>query len=319
MAARSSRVLLETNESRYFLPDQEWLIPSSIGYREAMAGIVWVRLLTYFGEQHEVRGNFGHLRQYLIAVTSLDPYFYRAYTWGSVAAIYNGTVIDRPAVEFSIEMLQRGLRRFPNDGDLHYYLGFQYYFELHQLVEGAEREQVRQIGLDELCTAAILGGGPPYLPLLCSSIAERQGMDHIAEERLSQALLEAQDDWARTRIETRLEELMTPDAAYAIIRRIADFRLRWEREMPYAPIGLYVLTGTRPLVPQDNDVTLPLPMDEMLAAELEEVYLRLGDEDMESEEPEDDMPDLETDSGAPADEVSRPEGTGVPLSRTTTP
>ncbi len=273
LSARSSYILLETDESKYYLPTADWMVPLSLGYREAAAGVVWVRLLTYFGEQHEVRGDFSHLEAYLTAVTSLDPYFYRAYTWGSVAAIYNGTLIDREAIELSIDMLERGLEYFPNDGDIHYYLGFQYYFELGALTTGEERERVRRIGLDEICTGAILGGGPPFLPLVCSSLAERQGLDHIATQRLSQVLIETEDERTRARIEERLEQLMSPDAAYLFTRRIAEFRRRWRREMPYAPAGFYLLVGPREVRPRVEQVELPLPMDAMIQAELEELFI----------------------------------------------
>lgn len=269
--AMVSHEFLKTDESEYYLPSDEWLVPLSVGYREAAAGVIWVRLLVYFGQQHEVSGDFRHLEPYLVGVTSLDPYFYRAYSWGSVAALYNGTVIHVEDVEMSIRMLERGLRLFPDDGDLHYYLGFQYYFELAPLVHGAEQERVRRIGIDETCTAALLGGGPPYLPLVCSSIAERRGFENIAQERLLQALVEARDENTRTRIEARLERFMTPDAAFVIMQQIDTFRMRWRREIPYMSVGLYLHIGPRPVVPPSDQVELPLPMDAMIQMEEEEL------------------------------------------------
>lgn len=286
--------LLKTNESEYYLPSDEWLVPLSLGYREAAAGVIWVRLLVYFGEQHEFAGDFRHLEPYLVGITSLDPYFYRAYSWGSVAALYNGTVIHVEDVEMSIRMLERGLRVFPNDGDLHYYLGFQYYFELAPFVRGAEQERVRRIGIDETCTAALLGGGPPFLPLLCSSIAHRRGFDHIARERLLQALVEARDENTRTRIEERLESYMSPDAAFVIMQQIDSFRMRWRQEIPYVPVGLYLHIGPRPVVPSTDQVELPLPMDSIIQREEEELLYVTEEaaDDSQSEEPSADSDEL---------------------------
>jgi hypothetical protein len=272
LSAWSSFTLLETDESRYYLPSEDWLVPLSLGFREAFAGLVWVRLLTYFGEQHEVHGGFDHLERYIFATLRLDPYFYRAYTFGSMAVIYNGTLINRNAVDFSIDVLEEGVRYFPNDGNLHYYLGFQYYFELAMLTEGVERQRLRRIGMDEICTAAILGGGPPHLPLLCSSLAERQGMEHLAMERLSQTLLETEDPRTRIQIEDRLEIMMTDEAAYDLMRHINDFRLRWRQDMPYAPAAFYLLAGPKGVMPSEDQVRLPLPMDTMIQAEFEELF-----------------------------------------------
>ncbi len=275
LGAKNAHTLLETDESRYYLPSTDWLVPASVGYREAAAGVVWVALLTYFGGQHEILGNFEHFERYLEAVTELDPYFYRAYTWGSAAAIYNGNLIDRQAIELSIETLHRGLRYFPNDGDMHYFLGFQYYFELTAVSSDDERERFRQIGIDEICTGAILGGGPPYLPLVCSSLAERVGLHHLAGERLAQTLLEIDDPNTRARIVARMESTMPPDASYRILRRLAEFRRRWQNELHYAPIGFYAVTGPRPVVPWEDEIEFPLHLDSIIAAETEELFRRM--------------------------------------------
>lgn len=282
--AALSRELLETDESEYYLPEPEFLAPLSLGYREAAAGIVWVAALTYFGEQFEVNGTHEHAEQYIMAVTELDPFFYHAYTWGSAAAIYNGRMIDRRAVELSIRLLRRGLRVFPDDGELHYQLGFQYYFELPPVVSREEGEEARRTGADELCTGATLGGGPTWLPLVCSNVSARLGLEEVAQDYLVQALVEAEDQHTRARIEERLERSMTPDVAYRILERIGEQRRRWLAEIPYVPLGLYALLGPRPPVPVEDEVRLPLPMDPLISSELEEAFDAAAARDHEGEE-----------------------------------
>jgi tetratricopeptide (TPR) repeat protein len=236
-----------------------------------------------------VRGDFRYLEPYLLTITELDPYFYRAYQLGSVYALYNGTLITRSDVEMSIRMLERGLRYFPNDGDLHYSLGFQYYFELPAVVSPTEVEHARRVGIDEICTAAVLGGGPAFLPLTCSSLTERRGLESVASERLVQTLIETEDPRTRTRIEERLERLMTPDAAFRIMELVSGVRTRWQLEMPYAPLGFYVVAGPRPPVPERDQVDLPLPMDAMIEAAEEELSY--------SGEPEPEEPSPGTENG----------------------
>lgn len=289
--ARVGQFLLITDESRYYLPREEWLVPLTMGYREAAAGLAWTRCLVYFGEETEVRGRFEFLETYLIGVTTLDPYFYRAYIWGSNASIYNGNAIDRDAVEMSIRMLKRGLQAFPDNGDIHYYLGFQYYFELAPIVPPSEAEEARRIGMDEICTGAMLGGGPTYLPNLCSNLLERQGMQTMAVERIASMLVETEDVATRTRLEERLEGLMTREAAFGIMQQINAFRTRWRRERSYVPLGFYALTGPNGVVPPTDQLDLPLPMDGFIRASEEELLQRLTveDEDRASAE-ESDVP-----------------------------
>jgi hypothetical protein len=299
LEALSGYYLLETNESRYYLTDEQWLVPMSLGYREAAAGMVWARTLVYFGEQREVRGRFDYLEQYLLGVTTLDPYFYRAYTWGSNAAMYKGNLIDREAVDMSIRMLERGLQVYPEDGDLHYFLGFQYYFELPSFVDDEEEQRrYRRIGMDEICTAALLGGGPAYLPSLCSGLMDRLGMDQIALDRIVALLVETEDEATRARLEARLEELATRDGAFTITHRITDQRQRWQRERPYLPLGFYTLIGSAEVLPRRDQVELPLPMDRMIRAAEEELWYQ-ADEEEESSEGDDAPLDLSLDEDEP--------------------
>ena len=314
LEARCSHTLLETDDSAYYLPSEQFLIPMSLGYREAAAGIVWARLLVYFGEQHEVRGHFEHLEPYLIGVTRLDPYFYRAYTWGSMASIYNGTIIDRAGVEMSIRMLEAGLEYFPDDGDLHYFLGFQFYTELAPLFDDvgadAEAEAARRRGTDEICTGALLGGGPPYLPLVCANLAARGGMADLARERLVQTYLNTEDERTRQRIVERLEQLTDAEAAFSATRRLREHRLRWRAEMPYAPGAFYVIAGPRPVMPLEDQVELPLPMDGIIRAQ-EETYFYQVYPDDETEATARDR-EGEGESGAGGGAESEPEAEAEP-------
>ena len=264
ISTREQLNLLQTEEDRYFLPSERWLVPLSLGYREAAAGLVWTRLLVYYGGQYDHRGDFDYLEAYLDAVTTLDPYFYRAYSWGSTSPIYNGTIITIEDVRASIRILDRGLEYFPDDGRLHYYLGFQYYFELVPFLEGEEQDRARRIGVDEMCTAALLGGAPTSMPLFCSSLAERQGLDFLARERLIQALVNTDDQRTRARIEERLERLISSDDAFYYSRQISQIRQRWLEEMPYAPMGFYAIAGPVPPFPTEDQVELPLLTDTMI-------------------------------------------------------
>ncbi len=98
LEAATSRIVLQTDESEYVLPEEQFLVPLSLGYREAASGLVWVQALSYFGRELEIRGRHEDVGRYVMAITTLDPYFYRAYSWGAVTAVYNGGVIDLDSV-----------------------------------------------------------------------------------------------------------------------------------------------------------------------------------------------------------------------------
>jgi hypothetical protein len=265
--ARCRRFLLETDDSAYHLPSAEWLVPLSLGYREALSGLIWTRVVVYFGEEHERQGQAEHLGRYLTAVTTLDPHFRRAYLWGSMAAIYAGTSIDLAGVRLSIEMLERGLVYFPDDGEFYYQLGFQRSFELRPFLAPDEAERVQRQAADDFCTAALLGGGPSFLPMVCANVARNAGLEELGEERLLQSLVSVEDENIRRRILERMTHSSSGGASRRAGMLLARWREDWLEQMPYAPPGFFALAGQWPLVPFADQLFLPLPGQTGLATE----------------------------------------------------
>ncbi|MBW2507597.1 MAG: hypothetical protein JRE81_03105, partial [Deltaproteobacteria bacterium] len=54
---------LETQayEDIYYLPPPDWLQVMSLGYRRALADLIWLRALIYFGDEFENRGAVKHV------------------------------------------------------------------------------------------------------------------------------------------------------------------------------------------------------------------------------------------------------------------
>ena len=261
---RCQRWFLETDESLYGLPAAPWMVPLSLGYREALAGLVWTRVVVYYGEQAEKRGQGEHLEQYISAVTTLDPYFRRAYLWGSMAAIYAGTIIHEADVRLSIDILERGLRFFPDDGEMYFQLGFQRYVELRPFVSREQATELRRQAADDFCTAALLGGGPAFSALLCARVANDAGLEPLGQERLVQSLLFLEDENIRRRIRSRLNNAANEPVPNEVLEAMADWRNAWQQQLPYAPSAFFGLTGSWPLVPVQDQVELPLPGAELV-------------------------------------------------------
>jgi hypothetical protein len=129
---RAQRQFLQTQsyEDLYYLPPSDSLVIGSLGYREALADLLWMKALVYYGEELLHRGEVRHLFRYGDAVLALDPEFRRVYRWVASSALYRTGNVSADDVYAAIRYLEVAARRFPDDGELAWDLGANYAFEL---------------------------------------------------------------------------------------------------------------------------------------------------------------------------------------------
>src|SRR5262245_31773564 len=72
----------------YYLPPPDWLPVLALHYDAALADLIWIRSLLYFGEELVHRGEVRYLYQHADAMIALDPKFRAVYHWIAVAALY---------------------------------------------------------------------------------------------------------------------------------------------------------------------------------------------------------------------------------------
>ena len=165
-ASESHFLRTQRYEDVYYLPPPAWLGLFSLGHKEALADLIWLRSLIYFGDELQHRGNVEHIYQYTDAMLALDPYFKKVYQWVSACALYRtGNVTARDARRV-IAYLERAIRVFPDDGELAWTLGANYLYELPPLLATREEKaEAKRRGLEHLKVAALRGAGPPWLAL----------------------------------------------------------------------------------------------------------------------------------------------------------
>ncbi len=115
--ARAMRDTFPKDRDLYYLPSARHLELASVGYREALADLVWIRALLLVADVARGQDHAWILR-YMDAITTLAPNFRRAYVWGGVVFIYSGADIDRPALDRALEVYRQGLAQVPEDHEL---------------------------------------------------------------------------------------------------------------------------------------------------------------------------------------------------------
>ena len=177
-----------------YLPDADYLRIASLGHRELLADLLWIRSIQVMGERTVSEAHGRWLYRALDIITTLDPTFVRAYEAGGLALT---TVVVLP--EESNQLMLKGMRHNPAEWKLPFYLGINYYFEFYDDTNAAKY----------IAAASKLPGAPPGLVavaanLFASAKSPQQGVDLLAA-----AYQSTSDDSTRQLIEQRLKILLT--------------------------------------------------------------------------------------------------------------
>ena len=72
-----------------YLPDNQILHLVSLGYKNALADLLWVQTVLYFAEHLSTDQKYHWLSTYIDAILSLDDRFKKVYKWAGVVTMYN--------------------------------------------------------------------------------------------------------------------------------------------------------------------------------------------------------------------------------------
>jgi hypothetical protein len=217
LAAYAKTVAINTRTSfpdaadTYYLPPPAALRVASLGHTEAIADLVWVKAVLYFGEKMTTRSKQTYLRHYLDTVIRLNPRFRRVYQWAGAVMIYNLRRITNDTVWDSIHYLEKGHRQFPTDWQILFSLASNYLYEL-KTSDREVKKKWRRIGADYLWKAANLGGGPAYLHSLAAKVWSEQGRFEVAHKRLREVYLSTENQKIRESVRRRMEHLLATRA-----------------------------------------------------------------------------------------------------------
>jgi hypothetical protein len=253
--AREHAIESQTYEDIYYLPPGAWLPVLSLGHQSALADLLWIRALVYVGDEFGNRHPMRHVFDYTDAMLELEPDFEAVYHWIASAGVYRTVDVTRQDLLRTISLLEHGVERLPESGQLHWDLGATLAFESAPFAESdAEREDWRLRGIEHLMIATRLGAAPQWMVLSNSSMLMRVGASERAVEHLEEMYATVEDPAMRAEVGARIAALRGEAHAAAFLdetERLEEERLR---ALPYVHPSLYFLVGPRP--PVDTEATL---------------------------------------------------------------
>lgn len=142
-----------------YLPKAKYLAPMSLGWKNALADVLWFRTISYFGKHFRSDRTYPWLAAMCELVTDLDPRALHVYRFAGVILPWEGDQVDA-----GIRLLEKGAKEFPDNWLLHYHLGFSEYF-----FKNDSEKAVRH-----LQTAVSLPGAHPTIARLAAVLARKQ-------------------------------------------------------------------------------------------------------------------------------------------------
>lgn len=204
------------------MPGPVYLVPAwaarmlSLGHPTLAADYYWMGALQYFGEPLNVVVAYKDLHRFIDRVNALDPDFHYAYRFGGEAIPWNKGNWTWANVGPSNAILERGLKRFPDDWRMWMQLGFNRGVLGHNDKGAAVAYR----------HAAAVKGSPPWLPGLVARLLATAGRVNAAITYTQALLAHARAPQMRASLHRRLLELYSQENLDQLNRAIAQYRKR---------------------------------------------------------------------------------------------
>jgi len=180
-----------------YLPTPQQARLMSMGFEQVMADWYWVKSLQYFTDPLQAYNRFKNLGDILGVVVGVDPDFQYAYKFAGIAVPYDTGRLRWANTGQAIELLQRGVQRFPGNWELQFYLGFSL-LNFRKDTAGAA---------EHFAAAAKIPGSPSYLKRFAARLFAASGDTDRALVFAETMLGNTNDPHERKQLEQRIRSI----------------------------------------------------------------------------------------------------------------
>lgn len=216
----------------------------ALGYREAAADLLYVRMIGYFCGDDSTGSGVADLAE---AIGALDPEFQRVYEYGANAMTLAKFGVDNEIYLRAVALLEAGTHRFPQNWQLPYLAG-QIYSQDLKTDDPNQRRAWDERAIMLIESAIRKPGAPTRAASWATMMRTKLGQHERAVANLREMVLITSDARERQRLLDLIGQLQIKDAAVMAneideVRRVFD--RRWRQERPAVNATMYVLIGTR--------------------------------------------------------------------------
>lgn len=232
----------------YALPPPDQIVTLSLGYRAALADLLWAHVLVSQGLHTMERRRFENLSRFLDSINELEPTFREPYLLADALYTFQASGTPREEVLKARAVMERGTQNLPLDGEVWLELGqfVAYIAPSGYLTDPEEQARWRLDGARMLARAAELGGENAQVSwqaLGGASILGRAGERDAAIAFLRRTLAVTDDPELKQQVERQITSLAGEKALEderARQARLAEMR---RRDLPFVKLGLFLVLG----------------------------------------------------------------------------
>jgi tetratricopeptide (TPR) repeat protein len=227
---------LKNRTDIYALPNPEQVVGLSLGYRAALADLLFAHVLVYSGIHFEEKRRFEFVGNYLDTIVALDPKYRDAYRYADTLLTLQPTRVRIGDYLHARELIVRGMNEFPDDGELWLTAGqFMAYLVPSNFRDEATKREWRLEGARRMARACELVGDDRNLPYQCigaAGILSDQGEREAMVRFLERVLAVSDDPEIIARAEGALDGYQVDRARVGIRRRNQAFEDLRRRRFP---------------------------------------------------------------------------------------
>lgn len=238
---------LKTTHDVYTLPAPSQTVLLSLGYRAALADLIYAHVLVSYGLHFQEKRLFESVGRYLETINELDPKFSTPYLFADTLLVLQPQVPPLEHYLMARKILLRGTEERPFDALLWMSAG-QYlaYLGPPHLRTEAEQEAWRQEGARLLTRACELQGSDENIPYQCivaAGMLNTSGQ-HEANIRFLERFLAVNDDpEVRARAESYLRKALKAQGREMIELHSRQFREAWIEDLGFATQDMALVVG----------------------------------------------------------------------------
>jgi len=246
-------VLLERTEKLhektdvYDLPSPDEVVVLSLGYRSALADLLFAHVLVWHGIHFEEHRRLDFAADYLDTVATLDPTFRETYYFADTIISMQPVKPRHEDYVRARQLLERGLKARPTDTELWLNTGqFIAYLAAPWLDDPNEKAEWKLAGARVLARACELVGSNENIPYNCITAAgmlSRAGEREANIEFLKRVLVVSDDEAIREKALGYLERALGQQSQEELRAREDRLREAWRADLPFVDLTLELVLG----------------------------------------------------------------------------
>jgi hypothetical protein len=233
----------------YALPPPGQVVAMSLGYRSALADLIFAHVLVSSGIHVQERRRFEFVGKYIEAVNELDPKFAAPYRMADALITLQAKAVGPEGYREARRVLERGMKELPFDQALWASAGqFFAYLGPSIFTDPKEQEDWKLAGGRALARACELVGSNENIPYQCviaAGLLTGAGAEAASRQFLERMLVINDDPEIKKLAGALLQKAVGAEARERFQARQEAFQKAWGADLPFVTRGAMLAIGPR--------------------------------------------------------------------------